>query len=319
MNDEPVFTSGRETPHRRPRGYADWRPQRATRVLLDQVEDVLDEYVAYLPLTIRQIFYRLVGAHGYEKTENAYARLCEHLNRARRARLIDFDDIRDDGVVIRARRWFEDEADFWDDTVRRAKGYERDKQNGQPYRIELWCEAQGMMPQLELVAGRYSVPVYSCGGFASLSAVRQIVDRAADAAVPTVFLHVGDYDPSGESIFDAMTEDAAAFLAEDRLLATSEFIPRRVALAADQVADYDLPTAPPKASDSRSARWRGETCQLEALPPDVLADIVEQAIQRWMHPDIFREHSELEKQERVSMLRALPRGDDADFTAGRET
>lgn len=80
------FTSGRENgSHRRPRGYADWRPQRKTQVILDQVAAVLDEYADYLPLTVRQIFYRLVGAYGYEKTERAYARLCEYLVRARRA------------------------------------------------------------------------------------------------------------------------------------------------------------------------------------------------------------------------------------------
>ena len=67
-----------------------------TLALLDQVRGVLNEYEDYLPLTIRQIFYRLVGAHEYEKTERAYERLIEHLNRARRARMIPMDVIRDD-------------------------------------------------------------------------------------------------------------------------------------------------------------------------------------------------------------------------------
>src|SRR5262249_57158880 len=71
----------------RVRGFAPWAPRGATAGLLDQVRGVLEEYEDYLPLTIRQIFYRLVGAHEYEKTERAYARLSEHLNRARRARL----------------------------------------------------------------------------------------------------------------------------------------------------------------------------------------------------------------------------------------
>jgi hypothetical protein len=48
--------------------------------------DAVDEYEAQLPLTVRQIFYRLVGDHGYEKTERAYSRLTEHLVRACRAR-----------------------------------------------------------------------------------------------------------------------------------------------------------------------------------------------------------------------------------------
>ena len=63
------FTPARENRHRRPKGDAPWRPQRQTYVLLDQVHAVLDEYAEHLPLTVRQIFYRLVGAYGYEKTE----------------------------------------------------------------------------------------------------------------------------------------------------------------------------------------------------------------------------------------------------------
>ena len=81
----------------RPRGFVDWKPQAATLALLDQVRGVLDEYADYLPLTVRQVFYRLVGAHGYDKTERAYERLGEALNRARRAELIDMDAIRDGG------------------------------------------------------------------------------------------------------------------------------------------------------------------------------------------------------------------------------
>ena len=66
----------------RPRGFASWSPRQETLELLARVNAVLGEYQDHLPLTLRQIFYRLVGAHGYEKTEQAYARLGEHLVRA---------------------------------------------------------------------------------------------------------------------------------------------------------------------------------------------------------------------------------------------
>src|SRR4051812_35009559 len=82
----------------------------------------------------------------------------------------------------------------------------------QPVYIELWCEAAGMVPQMERVANRYSIPVYSTGGFSSVTVTSEIADRALARDKPTVFLHVGDFDPSGESIFDAMTRDARAFL-----------------------------------------------------------------------------------------------------------
>src|SRR5262249_14964911 len=91
----------------RVRGFAPWSPEQATLVLLDQVQGILDEYVEHLPLTTRQIFYRLVGPHDYEKTDRAYQRLAEHLNRARRARIIPMTVIRDDGGAI-------SEPDHWD-------------------------------------------------------------------------------------------------------------------------------------------------------------------------------------------------------------
>jgi len=55
--------------------FADWNPRPDTLDRLRVVNGVLQEYRAQLPLTNRQIFYRLVGAHGYDKTEKAYARL----------------------------------------------------------------------------------------------------------------------------------------------------------------------------------------------------------------------------------------------------
>jgi hypothetical protein len=302
------FTASRENGRRRPRGYAAWRPQAKTRRLLDQVQVVLDEYEAYLPLTVRQIFYRLVGSFAYEKTERAYDRLAEHLVRARRARLLPFDDIRDDGITTFRYQWFHGVESFWDAVGGTIKSYRRDRQAGQTHRLELWCEAAGMAPQLARVADRYSVPVFSSGGFSSLTAVRMIVDRACERDQPTVLLHVGDFDPSGASIFEAMSEDAVAFLEEDRVIALQRIIPVRVALTGEQVSEYDLPTAPPKASDSRSKSWRGETCQLEALAPDALAELVSWAIEEWFDVGKLAEQVEHERADRAQLFKALPRG-----------
>ena len=75
--------TGREYKRTRVRGYAPWNPKPATLGLIETVRRIIAEYP--LALTIRQVFYRLVGAHGYEKTERAYNNLGEALNRARRA------------------------------------------------------------------------------------------------------------------------------------------------------------------------------------------------------------------------------------------
>jgi hypothetical protein len=200
----------------RPRGYAEWRPHRKTEALLEQVDEVLAVYRAEWPLTVRQIFYRLVGRYEYPKDEHGYSRLGECLNRARRARRIPFSAIRDDGVVVTQFEWFDGPEGFWDDAARRARTYRRDRQASQSQRIELWCEAAGMMPQLARIADEFSVPVRSASGFSSVTGNHDLAARVIGYSVPTVILHVGDFDPSGVSIFTAMVEDAAAFVEADR-------------------------------------------------------------------------------------------------------
>jgi hypothetical protein len=308
MASQPNNTSRCVSGRKRPRGYAPWAPRAATQAILEQVDGVLDKYAEHLPLTVRQIFYALVATADYPKTEVAYTRLCEIVNRARRAELIPFNEIRDDGAIGIDYTWFQDPADFWDDVGHRLQRYQRDRLQAQPVGIELWCETAGMLPQLARVCRDYSVRVYASGGFASLSAVRQVVDRVVARAVSTVLLHVGDFDPSGEAVFEHLAEDVAAFVAEDRTIASTTVFPRRIALNGHQVAAYGLVTAPAKPTDSRSAKWKGETCQLEALAPDVLAGIVRDAIEVHLDLDKYRAQVAQEDPDLVDLRRALPRG-----------
>lgn len=304
-------TSSRDNRRERPKGYCAWRPQEKARALVEQVQAILVDYEDYLPLTVRQVFYILVGRYAYPKTEAAYEGLSDKLVRARRARMIPFSAIRDDGITVMEDRWYSGRQDFFEQYARDASLYRRDRQQGQPYRIELWAEAAGMLPQLARVAHTYAIPVYSASGFAGLTGVRMIVNRARDTNGKTVLLHVGDYDPSGVAIFDSMTRDAQMFLAEDRILHMQEIIAVRVALTAEQVERYELETTPAKVTDSRSRRWHGETCQLEALAPDLLADLLHEMILEWVDIDRLQLEVDREDSDRVALLRALPPG----FTA----
>lgn len=319
----------------RPRGFATWNPKAETVELLQQVQTVLDEYKDFLPVTARQVFYRLVGQFAYDKTEQAYARLCEHLVRARRCGMIPFSSIRDDGTSGGAPRIHADVAGFWKEVKSMSEHYSRNRLSGQTVAIELWCEAAGMVPQLQRVAYQFSVPVYSTGGFSSVTVTHEIAQRALLRDVPTVFLHVGDYDPSGESIFDAMSEDARMFtlmtmhalekrsddniaklmgLKGNAIRALKEHVqaglsidlrPERVALTEGQVERYELPTAPPKRTDSRTRNWIGDTCQLEAMPPDILAGTVKLAIEAHLDLDRYGEECDLEQADEETITRGI--------------
>jgi hypothetical protein len=309
-----VFKAGRENTHKRPKGYAPWRPQKKTARLMYQVKQILEEYREHLPLTARQIFYRLVAAHGYPKTEPAYDRLTEHLTRARRAEMIPFDHIRDDGISVMDHAHYADENAFYKHVHNEGKAYKRDKLARQKVNIRVYCEAAGMMPQLEKVCEPYSIPVYSCSGFDSLSAMYQLKTACWQAYTyqgrRTVILHLGDHDPSGDSIFnDGLVEDIYAFLGRDvphkepHEVATFE----RVALKTEHIVRFNLPTEPPKKTDSRTKNWQGAVaCQLEALPPDVLAGLLDATIKTYLNLAVYEQDLKAEEEERRRITKALP-------------
>jgi hypothetical protein len=256
----------------RPRGFAPYNPQAGARALIEATLVVLKDYADYLPLTLRQIYYRLVVAFVLGKTEAEYSRLGEVLNRARRGRLISFDAIRDDGFTVSAPWSCTSLKDAMESLRETAEEIQIDRQAGQERRLRVWCEAAGMVPQLERVAFKYGVPVLSSGGFDSVTAKHQL-GRDLAASGPLTILHLGDLDPSGEHMFSSLGEDVGAFATEYG--GDVEFV--RIAVTREQVDLYQLPTAPPKETDRRS--FAGIlTTQCEALDPAILAEIVKAAI-----------------------------------------
>jgi hypothetical protein len=282
----------------RPKGFAPWRPRDATKDILAQVEEVLRQYKNHWPLSIRQIFYRLVGIYNYDKTELAYNRLCEYINRARRAKIIPFEAIRDDGWIKKEPYCFYDKGHFLRNMQYQVDDYTIDKQARQECQVFLLCEAGGMVPQLVKVAEPYSVPVMSSGGFDSLTVkydLRRMIERKA------IFLHVGDYDPSGVCIFDSLAADVTAF-ATGNIKEMDGFVTfDRLALTPEQIQLHNLPTAPAKKTDIRGNNVK-QSCQLEALPPDILADIVEKAITDLYDMAVYEEDCRREVRERQELI-----------------
>jgi hypothetical protein len=252
-----------------------------------------------LPLTIRQIFYRLVGAHNYEKTEQAYARLCEHLNRARRARIIPMSAIRDDGGVISEPDSWESAEQFMRTLQAMAENFKLDRSAGQKTRLIVTCEAVGMVSQLERVAHPLGVTVMSGGGFESTTDRHKFAAALASHDRLTEVLDIGDHDASGAHRHLAYREDIQAFAHE----LGGDIIFTRLAVTPDQIQQYDLPTAPPKTTDRRA--FRGRTCQAEALAPDVLAGILRHAIEQRIDHRVLDRVLKRERAEQRKLVRLL--------------
>lgn len=86
------------------------------------------------------------------------------------------------------------------------------RQEGQSTFVEVRCEAAGIAPRLATVCEPFGVPVYAGGGFDGLKGKRAAAERAAARSVPTLALHIGDYDLHGRWIFASTAEDVAAWV-----------------------------------------------------------------------------------------------------------
>jgi hypothetical protein len=270
----------------RAKGFASWRPHKKTEALLTDISAVLVEYREYLPLTIRQVFYRLVGK-GYPKSENFYAKVQEACNRGRRSGRIPFNAIRDDGVSRLGGEsdGYENPQQYYETYEQLSNFYERSWHADQPAYVAVLCEAAGMVPMIERAVEDYRIEVASSSGFDSLTVkhdlYRDAAHRYTEFGQETILLHLGDHDPSGVSVYESMAEDLGAFCEDEGEGGLIEV--RRVALVSEQIHRYGIATTPDeiKPTDSRSrsflARGLDPAAQLEAIPPDTLSGIVRQS------------------------------------------
>jgi hypothetical protein len=270
--------------------------QRKTLDLFAAVNAILGQYDG--PLTLRQVFYRLVAAQQLENTRAAYCGLSKHLVNARLAGIVD-----DSRIVDRVRNTlrvpcWNDLPDFLE-TVRQS--YRREKWTRQPYALEVWCEKDAVAGVLQPVTDRYEVLLFPCRGYDSYSALKDAGERIRRAGRPTVVLYLGDFDPSGQDmprdIRDRLTRDFGA-----------TFDLRVIALTREQVDEHDLPQNFAKRTDSRAAAFiarHGDIAvELDALPPNVLQALVREHLDQFFDVTAFAEEvaREQDEQERLDAL-----------------
>lgn len=300
--DPEQTVTGHTYTNTRVRGFADWRPRKHVIALVSTVLGILGEYQEYLPMTARQIFYRLVGAHNYPKTENAYKRLLETLNRARRAGYIPFDAIRDDGFGGSVPHGYIDKLHAFQSFLSYANQYTRQRQQNQDTYHEIWVEAAGMVPQIYSRVSEFGIPVYSSGGFNSTTAKHdtavRIAHRYQNDGQVTRIVHVGDYDPSGVAIVDSLASDVKGFVEGLNTWAEPEFV--RAAVTPEQIEELQLPTSPAKSTDRRSDVRI--SVQAEALSPPQLIEVVLEAVFERFEVGVYEALLEVEARERDELV-----------------
>jgi hypothetical protein len=250
-------------------------------------------------ITIRHLFYRLVGINVIEKTEQAYKLLCHHLGRWRKAGLVPWDAFTD------STRWYLHEPMFdgiADAFKRTLKNYRRDLWATQPYYVEVWIEKDAIAGVIDDVTNEFGVPLFVCRGFASLSSIysaSRTFKEAQDNGKQVILYHLGDYDPSGHAAADAIEKT----LRKDfNCLIQFE----RIAILKKQIEEFNLPTRPTKETDSRSRNWTGSECvELDSMPPRELRALVRDLITSLIDSHAWEQTKKIEREERKTMERAV--------------
>jgi hypothetical protein len=106
---------------------------KSTTQLIAQATAILAEES---PMTIRQLFYRLVSIAAIQNSRGDYQRVSTAMTKARNDGRIDFDCIVDRSRPEYMPRVFDDAAAYAE-TVSRA--YRKDYWQLQPQRVEVWC------------------------------------------------------------------------------------------------------------------------------------------------------------------------------------
>jgi len=243
-------------------------------------------------VTLRQLFYRLVAAELLPNTSSAYKQLSSRTAEARRVGA--FPALVDRTRSIHREATFEDpkSAREWLERV-----YRRDRTERQDASIYLGVEKNGIVAQLESWFGELGLPILALGGYSSQSYVAEVVEDVEAEGREAVLIYAGDFDPSGEDIQRDFLERTSCF---DQVV--------RVALDAEQVIEYELPPQPGKTTDARAASFverHGRLIQVEldALAPDVLRRLYQEAIDRFWDVSKYEAALDLERQD-LEELRA---------------
>jgi len=224
------------------------------------------------PMTVRQVFYRLVSLGTIEKTEGEYqATVVRLLTAMRREGDIPF------GWIADNTRWMRKPETYssLDQALRTtAHFYRRSLWDSQDDHVEVWLEKDALAGVVYEVTAEWDVPLMVTRGYPSLSFLYEAAEAIAAYDKATFLYYFGDYDPSGLDISRAVNAGIREFAPY------SELHFQRVAVTAQQITDWSLPTRPTKASDSRSRTFQGDSVEVDAIPPSDLRELVNRCIIR---------------------------------------
>jgi len=291
---------------------------------------ILDRFLKQYPgerVTVRQLFYRLVGSGEmdpapcplkdkeghplkprqypppgpFANTKYRYDFLIRQAGDARELGEVDWDRF----VDLLKKPIFTPGWDSPQELLQAAvEQYHRNRQEGQPLLIELWAEKNALKGLLEPIAEQFSITCLNSMGQFSKTVLREAVDRFEEDGRPVLILYVGDWDPSGKESIEGNIVKKLRMYSHQRL--NPEV--RRIAITKDQALKRKLPPAMAKEKDTSTKRFiekhGKEAWEVEALSPTDLRKIIESAIKDAMDNEVYQSALDREAED-IARLTAM--------------
>ncbi len=247
-------------------------------------------------MTVRQVFYQATVRGLVAKVEASYAKVQNDLTLMRRAGELPYDWLADNTRWQRKPRTFDSVEDALNET---ARFYRKNLWADADCYVEIWLEKDALSGVVLPVTSMYDVPLMVARGYASLSFLHTAAEYINALDVPAHIYHLGDFDPSGVNAGEKI-EETLREMAPD-----ADITFERLAVTPEQIAAWDLPTRPTKASDTRAKGFGDISVELDAIEPNRLREIVQRATERHLPPRQFKVLKAAEESERTLIRRLV--------------
>ena len=209
------------------------------------------------PVSVRNIFYRLVSVGAVEKNERSYGLVSSDLAKLRRRGDVPYESIVDAsrrplGRTSDLNCSARDAMEAW--LLSASPVTSIWKRHG--IRPHIWAESRSAAGMIEDICGEWEVGLWPAGGQPSLS-----FTYAAARDRPTHIGYIGDYDDAGEDIAGAVQNQ----IAEHEVRPDFTLL----AVTAELIEEMNLPTRPDTKSKRRSVK-----VEVEAIPSEDLRELV---------------------------------------------
>jgi len=276
--------------------------RRATRAEMEERAEFLIDYAEqHGPITVRGLYYQaeVGGVPGIDKTKSGYGKVQRQVLDLRRAGRMSYADIAD------ATRWMRkprSHDSIHDAIAETARTYRRNLWRDADSYVEIWIEKDALAGVIYPITSRYDAPLMVARGFSSETfAYEAVAAREGDDRDYYVY-YFGDFDRSGRDAANSLKEKLERFADEECV----NVIFQTVAVTENQIRDLELPTRPHKRESAADRNWPHDiACELDAIPPDTLREMVETCINRHLPQHQLEIAKIAERSEREEFIKAF--------------